>query len=295
MYYRRKLALSLLRVFGGRLGGSEMQKFLFLVSRHQKKASYEFVPYNYGCFSFQADADRRTLIKYGLLKDEDGWTLRTNTDYSASLRGGDITALLQVKKRYSHLRGNALLRRVYTEYPFYAINSEIIEDVLDESDRQIVERARPRRRGQRLFTMGYEGVSFERFLTALLIHDIRLVCDVRRNPVSMKFGFSRRQLLTACRGLDIEYVHIPELGIASNKRRSLAGQKDYEKLFEQYERKTLKKETGSLEHIRDLIVKWQRIVLVCFEASPLQCHRGRVASALQEFDGWDARVQHIAA
>ncbi len=34
----------------------------------------------------------------------------------------------------------------------------------------------------------------------------------------MKFGFSKSQLQAACLGVEIEFVHIPQLGIESDKR-----------------------------------------------------------------------------
>jgi len=54
MYYRRKIILSLLQEFGGKLKRTDFQKFLFLVSEHQKKRAFDFIPYKYGCYSFQA-------------------------------------------------------------------------------------------------------------------------------------------------------------------------------------------------------------------------------------------------
>ena len=75
MFYRRKIALSLLRLFGGDLSKLEMQKYLFLVGVRQTKPSYEFVPHKYGCYSFQAEADRRTMAKYGWLKIDEEWSL----------------------------------------------------------------------------------------------------------------------------------------------------------------------------------------------------------------------------
>ena len=295
MFYRRKIALSLLRLFGGELSKVQMQKYLFLVAVRQTKPSYEFVPHKYGCYSFQAEADRRTMVKYGWLKGEEKWSLVTTVDHSASLKKADVAALLEVKRLYGGLSRDALLERIYTEHPFYAINSEILEEVLDTPAADAVKNARPLPTGSRLFTMGYEGVSLERFLRALIVQDIRLLCDVRRNPLSMKFGFSKGQLSRSCEALGIKYVHMPELGIASNKRRNLDTPADYEKLFDDYEETTLRSATDSLHRIRDLVSVHERIVLVCFEACHGECHRSRLAAALPRLDGWHTPIEHIAA
>ncbi len=65
MYYRRKIILSLLQVFDNKLDKIQLQKLLFLFSRYNiEKKTYDFVPYKYGCYSFQANQDLLTLKKY---------------------------------------------------------------------------------------------------------------------------------------------------------------------------------------------------------------------------------------
>lgn len=34
-----------------------------------------------------------------------------------------------------------------------------------------------------------------------------------KNPISMKYGFSKSQLQNACEGVGISYNHFPDLGI----------------------------------------------------------------------------------
>ena len=67
MFYRRKLLLGLLQSIGRPVNKVDLQKYLFLVCVDQKKSAYEFIPHRFGCFSFQIDADKRTLTKYGLV------------------------------------------------------------------------------------------------------------------------------------------------------------------------------------------------------------------------------------
>ena len=67
MFYRRKLLLGLLQSIGRPVNKVDLQKCLFLVCVDQKKSAYEFIPHRFGCFSFQIDADKRTLTKYGLV------------------------------------------------------------------------------------------------------------------------------------------------------------------------------------------------------------------------------------
>lgn len=83
LYYRQKLLLALLQVFGGRLPNIDLQKYLFLFTeKHQKNKSYEFVPYKYGCFSFQSYADKKKLMDIGAIKENvKYWELADETDY----------------------------------------------------------------------------------------------------------------------------------------------------------------------------------------------------------------------
>ena len=73
-----------------------------------------------------------------------------------------------------------------------------------------------------------------------------LLCDVRRNPLSRKYGFSKSTLSKACGNVGIRYEHLPELGIASEQRQELTTQADYDALFEVYERKDLPLQSEAL-------------------------------------------------
>jgi hypothetical protein len=91
------------------------------------------------------------------------------------------------------LSGDALIRKSYDQYPYYAINSTIINRILPGSQGQKeINKIRQglKKNESKIFSMGYEGKSIETFVNLLLKNDIRVLCDVRRNPLSRKFGFS---------------------------------------------------------------------------------------------------------
>ncbi|WP_418711393.1 DUF488 family protein, partial [Alistipes sp.] len=173
-----------------------------------------------------------------------------------------------------------LIRYTYTHYPFYATKSSIAAQILtieelDKVNAQIKTFAEPM-----LFTIGYESLSLESYINKLIINDVRVLCDVRKNAFSQKYGFSKSQLQQACTRVGIEYIHIPELGIDSEERQDLVSQKDYDILFAKYERTTLKTNETYLTIILNKIQEKGRVALTCFEKSPIQCHRGRVAKRL---------------
>jgi hypothetical protein len=52
MFYRRKIVLSLLQIFGNELDKMHLLKLLFVFTRQQTPKVYDFIPYQYGCFSY---------------------------------------------------------------------------------------------------------------------------------------------------------------------------------------------------------------------------------------------------
>jgi hypothetical protein len=85
---------------------------------------------------------------------------------------------------------------------------------------------------------------------ALLESGITILCDVRRNPIRRKYGFSKNTLARTGENVGIRYEHLPELGIASEQRQGLDTQADYDALFDDYERTWLPKQGAALEKIR---------------------------------------------
>jgi len=296
LFDRQRVLLELLDALNGPVGSTDFQKLLFLYTREgEPTPSYEFVPYHFGCFSFTSCADKRRLIDQGLLDEDKMWKLTEKGRRIA--RSGERSPLLMARfaKQYKNLRGDALVADVYQRYPYFATRSEIVEKVLPKKeDRVRVEAARPAKQTPGLVTLGYESKTLEAYLNQLLRDGVTLLCDVRRNPLSRKYGFSKSTLSHACEGVGIRYEHLPELGIPSDKRQDLETQTDYDKLFATYERQTLPKQTKTLIKIASWIKEeGQRVALTCFELLPHQCHRHCVSDALQKTFGPKLAAHHI--
>ncbi len=278
---RHRHLLLLLDALGGRLGNLDFQKLLFLYCQEEAPAPYEFVPYRFGAFSFTSCADRRKLVERRLLSDEESlWAL---TDIGRRAIG---TAARQAVARFARtnarLRGDALVADTYRRFPYYATRSEIARTVLrgDAVALRRIEDARgPRKAG--LLTIGYEGLSLEAYLNRLLQAGATLLCDVRRNPLSRKYGFSKRTLAQGCAGVGIRYEHLPELGIDSVERQGLDTQADYDALFNRYERDLLPRQDPAVAAIAAWIRSGEAVALTCYEHTPSQCHRHCVAEAVE--------------
>ena len=152
---------------------------------------------------------------------------------------------------------------------------------------------RPSQESTLLFTIGYEGRSLEEYLNKLIIHNVKVLCDVRKNPLSMKYGFSKNQLRNACEGVGIEYRHFPELGIDSDRRQELHNQSDYDKLFLQYRHNTLANTRQLQKVLLELLNEKNRIALTCFESNIHQCHRTHLAEEIASLPDFNYTLQHI--
>jgi uncharacterized protein (DUF488 family) len=294
MFYRRKIVLALIQMFEESIEKTRLQKLLFLLCQKQIKKEYDFVPYKFGCFSFSANADLVTLIKKGIL-EEGNTTLRKSdrTDYIKQLKEPDKKVLLEIKALYGKMGSQTLIRHTYLNFPYYAINSEIASEILSEKEIQKVALSRPENNSTILFTIGYEGISLEEYLNRLLKNDIKVLIDVRNNPLSQKFGFSKTQLSKYCESLKIKYIHFPEVGIKSDQRQELNSQADYDKLFSSYRNENLTKTISAQEKILDLLLSNKRIALTCFEANIYQCHRKSLAEAIAKLPKFKYEIKHI--
>jgi uncharacterized protein (DUF488 family) len=295
LFERQRVLLTLLDALGGQVSPTDFQKLLFLYTRKQDAPSYEFVPYKFGCFSFSSYADKRRLIEQGLLEnDADQWKLTSEGRATIRKRSVNPMVAARFNKDHAELRGNDLVAEVYRKYPYYATRSEIVDKVLkDKTEREIVAKEKPVKAAAGLLTIGYEGKCLETYLNQLLRAGVTVLCDVRRNPLSRKYGFSKTTLRTACESLGIRYEHLPELGIASEDRRELKTQADYDALFVDYERDSLPLQTEALATIRSWIKAGDSVALTCFELHPHQCHRHCVAEALEAASGKRLKATHL--
>jgi hypothetical protein len=290
---RQRLLLGLLDAFGGTMGNLDFQKVLFLYCQEPDSGKpYDFVPYKRGAFSFTSYADRRKLIAYGLIEDDEH-------QWRFTKKGRDLTQpdmlLTGFVCEIGDLRGDELVAESYRRFPYYAIRSEIADRVLKGEDDALARITVEKQTAvaDSLQTIGYEGHSLESYLNLLIKSGVTVLCDVRRNPMSRKYGFAKSTLSNACAGVGIRYEHLPELGIASEFRQDLQNQDDYDALFAEYEREWLPKQTAALQTIQSWMSQGERVALTCYEHLPHQCHRHCVSEALEAMSQNEVSAKHL--
>lgn len=293
MYYRRKVLLALIEAFDGTLKRTDCQKLLFVFCRYANQNHYDFFPYKYGSFSFLAFQDKQRLTELNFLEQDIDFKVRKNQSFFTQLKSNDQTVLRKMTSTLGDLRGKKLIRKVYIEYPAYACRSTILSDILtpEETDRIRLEWNSDQT--PCMFTIGYEGLTIDAYLNRLIQNNVKALIDVRKNPISMKYGFSKTKLQHYLESAVIKYIHIPELGIPSEMRLNLINTSDYEELFQYYQSEMLPKQSDALDKLKNLQSKYARIALTCYEADYKACHRHKIAEYLQSDSSFATNVIHL--
>lgn len=276
MLNRQKALLEIVRLAGGEIDRMVLTKWAFLIRQETETrggdAFYDFVPYQYGPFSFGLYQEMDKLVAQGYLQEcgASAWKLG---EIPAPLVERSIRAdLTAVVSRFRQFSVEKLLDYVYDAYPQFTVNSR---------RKKLAER---RVAPVSVYTAGYEGKSIDAFLNGLIETGIMHLIDVRSNPIARRYGFHRSTLERLTGRLGIRYSHVPHLGISSELRQQLETQDDYEQLFRRYEGTTLKTEQAAI----DTVSAWIRempSVLVCMEAEPRCCHRARLANSVSRLTG----------
>lgn len=275
MLHRQKAIVSILQQVGGEASSLQMMKLAFLLAHETfsqgGKTFYQFIPYRFGPYSFTLSQEKDSLIRNGYLEhnDEKLWTLtqlgkKLNTELPQSIERD----ICEISRKYGKFSGNELIDLVYKKYDWFTINSDLIKE--QRHKRPIASKA--------IYTAGYEGKTVDEFLNNLLKFGVSRLIDVRYNPVSRRYGFHKSTLARLCGFLEIDYQHIPELGIVGTERCDLHSAAQYKSLFAKYRSSLISKESAVKSAIN--LLTSSPSVLVCMEADPAFCHRNALAQYL---------------
>jgi uncharacterized protein (DUF488 family) len=134
---------------------------------------------------------------------------------------------------------------------------------------------------RRLWTIGYEGRTFDEFLGQLVGAGVQLVIDVRAVAASRRPGFSKTALAAGLREQGIDYLQLRDLGTpkagreAARRGRTAEMRGIYGLHLETAEAELAMEQ--ALAAARD-----RRSALLCYEAEAGCCHRSMVAERLVE-------------
>jgi uncharacterized protein (DUF488 family) len=132
----------------------------------------------------------------------------------------------------------------------------------------------------KIFTVGYEGFDIDEFADGLKKKGIRLIADLRKNPVSRKRGFSKNLLRQNLETRGIEYIHMPGLGTPTEWRKQAKAQLiTRDKMFRDFTKKIIPAHPTELQELRELAKK-KKVALLCYETEAADCHRRCVSDEL---------------
>jgi len=279
VFHRQRVLLSLLSSVGGKMGESDVQWLLFDYGRRCRERGveppYDFITDEDGPRSFTAVADREKLAARGFLVSGVWHLTPEGRRLAGNLENGDVSFFAT---RFRSRRGDPGAggkRRPAT------------------GGRDDAARNNGRPRGGLLATIGYEGRSYEAYFNELLQAGISRLCDVRRNPISRKWGFSKRFLQQGCDEFGIRYEPFRELGVESGARANLTDRSAYERLFAQYEATTLPRCQDAVARIAGWIDAGERVAITCYERDFGDCHRSCVASAIVATAAQPLQPKHL--
>ena len=277
MLNRQKALLLLIMTAERPVSKMELTKWAFVLREEMPSrggnAFYDFLPYKFGPFSFCLYREMDALVRDGYVEGDASWVpTDLATEIVETLPNDVWNDAIDITERYSETSLDCVIDYVYSTYPHFTVNSEIKK----LAKRTVASPA--------IYTTGYEQLSVDALLDRLIQNGIQQIIDVRKNPVARRYGFHKSTLSRLAGRVDIQYVHVPELGIQSAFRQNLSSLEDYEILFDRYERETITQEKRSVS----LVAEWMAekpSALLCMEADPRYCHRSRIAKSVSQLTG----------
>ena len=140
-----------------------------------------------------------------------------------------------------------------------------------------------------IYTIGYGSHSVDEFIDVLQAHEIAYLIDVRSAPYSRyKPEFSREPLEAELQRHGIRYVFMGDtLGGRPDDEDcyDVNGKVDYAKM------KVTERYLSGIQRLQTAFAQQQRVVLMCSEGKPENCHRSKlIGETLEE---QNIRVIHI--
>jgi uncharacterized protein (DUF488 family) len=129
------------------------------------------------------------------------------------------------------------------------------------------------------FTFGYSGRKTEEILDSLKQHGVRTVVDVRRHPVSMyRPELSKNNFAKLLEDNGMRYCHLREFGVPRDIRAKAIETGSLDVIWTWYDEYVV----NSLLNLHTFMNGFEHpVALMCTEIDPHECHRHRLALALE--------------
>src|SRR5262249_22222121 len=157
---------------------------MFLLCQNSSSKYYDFFPYKYGACSFVLHQDKLRLAALDYLTEAEGFQISGRQEFFSQIEESTQQEISSLLSKIGSLRGDKLLRKVYIEYPYYASRSVVAEEILTPKEYKLIAASRNSEESACLFTIGYEGLTIDEYLSVLIANNIKVLADIRKNPIS---------------------------------------------------------------------------------------------------------------
>lgn len=141
-----------------------------------------------------------------------------------------------------------------------------------------------------IYTLGYEGLSLDKYIDVLQSNNVSIVLDVREKAWSYKPGFSKTAFEAGLKKVGIRYVHVQSAGNPSSNRKTAPSVEECLRRYKIY----LESHPQCLEDLIQLIESAEHnnktVCLTCFEKDYVQCHRSILIDRLTRME---SRLQPV--
>jgi uncharacterized protein (DUF488 family) len=134
---------------------------------------------------------------------------------------------------------------------------------------------------KQFYTVGYEGLTIERFVAAMLEAGVTSLVDVRDRAQSRKKGFSKTALSHALECVGIQYTHFKALGDPKNGREAARAGRvaEFKAIF-----LAVMETKPAIEAVKALmkISETGQTCLLCYERNAELCHRSLILAKVAD-------------
>lgn len=135
--------------------------------------------------------------------------------------------------------------------------------------------------GADFYTVSYEGRKIDELLSTLVEAGVRTLLDVRHSPVSMyRPEMSKKNLAQAVKKAGLSYLHIQEWGVPRDVRSRAIEKGSREPIWKWYDNSVVEKFFA--KNLHRFMNLDHPVAMMCVEHDPTECHRHRIAIALEE-------------
>lgn len=130
------------------------------------------------------------------------------------------------------------------------------------------------------FTVGYEGRKTEDLIGALKSAGVQCVLDIRYNPVSMyRPDLSKNNFERLLSSSGLSYVHLREWGVPRDIRAKAIESGTRDTIWDWYDGFVV--EQFFQKNLHRFLNMEHPVAMLCMEHDPCECHRHRLALALE--------------